>query len=73
MLLILSLSMVAEAAGVVLVLSGGGTRGLSHIGVLKVLEARGIEIRGIVGTSIGSLVGGLYASGYSAVELEDML
>ena len=73
MLLILSLSMVAEAAGVVLVLSGGGTRGLSHIGVLKVLEARGIEIRGIVGTSIGSLVGGLYASGYSAGELEDMI
>lgn len=62
-----------EAGGVVLVLSGGGTRGLAHIGVLKVLEENGVRIEGIVGTSIGSLVGGLYACGYSAGELQEML
>lgn len=62
-----------EASGVVLVLSGGGTRGLAHIGVLKVLEENGVKIEGIVGTSIGSLVGGLYACGYSAAELGEML
>lgn len=64
---------VVEAGGVVLVLSGGGTRGLAHIGVLKVLEESGVKIEGIVGTSIGSLVGGLYACGYTAGELGDML
>ncbi|MDR1514377.1 MAG: patatin-like phospholipase family protein [Synergistaceae bacterium] len=55
--------------GIVLVLSGGGTRGFAHIGVLKVLERENIPIAGIVGTSIGSVIGGLYASGYSADEI----
>jgi len=73
LLIIMPFSAAVEAGGIVLVLSGGGTRGLTHIGVLKVLERSGIEIEGIVGTSIGSLVGGLYACGYSAAELEDML
>jgi len=45
-----------------LVLGGGGVRGLAHIGVLKVLERAGIRIDGIVGTSAGSIVGGLYAA-----------
>lgn len=53
-----------------LVLSGGGARGLSHIGVLKVLEAERIPIDAIAGTSMGAIVGGLYASGMSAAELE---
>ncbi|HQO41127.1 MAG TPA: patatin-like phospholipase family protein, partial [Spirochaetota bacterium] len=53
-----------------LVLSGGGARGLAHVGVIKVLEEYGIHVDYIVGTSMGSLVGGLYASGYDAVELE---
>ena len=53
-----------------LVLSGGGARGLSHIGVLKVLEAERIPIDAIAGTSMGAIVGGLYASGMSATELE---
>ncbi len=53
-----------------LVLSGGGARGLSHVGVLKVLEAERIPIDAIAGTSMGAIVGGLYASGMSAVELE---
>ena len=53
-----------------LVLSGGGARGLSHVGVLKVLEAEHIPIDAIAGTSMGAIVGGLYASGMSAAELE---
>lgn len=54
---------------VALVLSGGGAKGFAHVGVLKVLEEEGIPIDLIVGTSIGSLVGGFYASGYSADSL----
>lgn len=72
-LFVLSISSSAMAEGVVLVLSGGGTRGLAHIGVLKILEEQGIRIEGIVGTSIGSIVGGLAACGYSAAELEDIM
>ena len=53
-----------------LVLSGGGARGLAHVGVLKVLEAERIPIDVIAGTSMGAIVGGLYASGMSATELE---
>ncbi|MDR0649075.1 MAG: patatin-like phospholipase family protein [Synergistaceae bacterium] len=59
--------------GVVLVLSGGGTRGFAHIGVLKVLEEEDIPIAGIVGTSIGAVIGGLYASGYDAGEILQMV
>ncbi|MDD4837064.1 MAG: hypothetical protein EOM02_00120 [Synergistales bacterium] len=58
---------------VVLALSGGGMKGLAHIGVLKVLEERGIPIAGIVGTSMGAIMGGLAASGYSADELRDVV
>lgn len=54
------------------VLSGGGAKGLAHIGVLKVLEEAGIEIDYIGGTSMGAIVGGLYASGYSATELDSI-
>ncbi len=57
---------------VALVLSGGGAKGFSHIGVLKVLEKEGIPIDLIVGTSIGSLVGGIYSLGYSAQAMEDI-
>ena len=46
-----------------LVLSGGGAKGVAHIGVLKVLEEAGIPIDYIAGTSMGSLVGALYAIG----------
>lgn len=55
-----------------LVLSGGGARGISQIGVLKVLEKYNIPVDMIVGTSIGSLVGGLYSSGYAPRQLEGM-
>lgn len=57
---------------VALVLSGGGARGVAHIGVLKEFERAGIPVDYIVGTSIGALVGGLYATGYSAHELDSI-
>ena len=56
-----------------LVLSGGGARGLVHLGVIKVLEEYNIPIDLIVGTSIGSVIGGLYASGYSCDEITQIL
>lgn len=56
-----------------LVLSGGGAKGLAHIGVLKVLEEAGIRPDYITGTSMGSIIGGLYASGYSASELDSIV
>lgn len=57
---------------VALVLGGGGARGGAHIGVLKALEESGIKLDLIVGTSIGSYVGGLYASGKNAAEIEEL-
>jgi NTE family protein len=59
----------AERPKVGLVLSGGGAKGLAHIGVLKVLEEAGIVPDYITGTSMGSIVGGLYSIGYTAEEL----
>lgn len=56
-----------------LVLSGGGSRGLSQIGVLKVFEKYGIEPDIIAGTSMGGLIGGLYSSGYTADEIEKIV
>ena len=53
-----------------LVLSGGGARGLAHVGVLKALERAHVRIDAIAGTSMGAIVGGLYASGMSADQLE---
>jgi len=58
---------------IALVLSGGGAKGFAHIGVLKVLEEEGIPIDLIVGTSMGSLVGGIYSLGYNALELEGLV
>jgi NTE family protein len=55
-----------------LVLSGGGAKGLAHIGVLKVIDSMGIKIDYIGGTSMGAIIGGLYASGYSAKELDSI-
>lgn len=56
-----------------LVLSGGGARGFAHIGVLRVLEEKNIPIDYIVGTSMGAIIGGLYAIGYSPDEIEKMV
>lgn len=57
---------------VAVVLAGGGAKGFSEIGVLKVLEEEGIPVDIVVGTSIGSIVGGLYATGYTAKEIEQL-
>lgn len=56
-----------------LVLSGGGAKGLAHIGALKVLEEEGIVPDYITGTSMGSIIGGLYAIGYTAEELDSIV
>jgi NTE family protein len=56
-----------------LALSGGGARGSAHVGVIKVLEELGVPIDYIAGTSMGAIVGGMYAAGYSADELEQVL
>lgn len=55
-----------------LVLSGGGAKGLAHIGALKVIEEAGVKVDYIGGTSMGAIVGALYASGYSAQELDSI-
>ena len=57
---------------IVLVLGGGGARGLAHIGVLRVFEEEGIPIDEIVGVSVGALIGALYASGISVDDIEKM-
>src|SRR5215813_13009975 len=53
-----------------LTLSGGGAKGLAHIGILKAIDSAGLKIDYVTGTSMGSIVGGLYAIGYSADSLE---
>lgn len=56
-----------------LVLSGGGAKGFAHVGVLKVIDSLNIPVDYIVGTSMGSIIGGLYAMGYSGVEIERLI
>jgi NTE family protein len=61
-----------EDVKVGLVLSGGGAKGFAHIGVLKAIEEAGVRIDYIAGTSMGAIVGALYASGFSAKELDSI-
>jgi len=68
----LHLNLLPNAPKIGLVLTGGGARGFAQIGVLKVFEKNHIPIHFIVGTSIGAMVGGLYASGYTADELDSI-
>ena len=56
-----------------LVLGGGGARGAAHVGVLRVLERERIPVCVITGTSMGAIVGSLYATGYSADQIEQVL
>ena len=63
----------AERKKVGLVLSGGGAKGIAHIGVIEVLEKAGIPVDYVVGTSMGSIVGGLYAIGYDIQVLDSMV
>ncbi|MBZ9629455.1 patatin-like phospholipase family protein [Salegentibacter sp. LM13S] len=67
-----SISQEQEDLKVGLVLSGGGAKGLAHIGALKVIEEAGIRIDYIGGSSMGAIIGGLYASGYTANELDSI-
>ena len=62
-----------QQAKIGLVLSGGGAKGFAHVGVLKAIEKSGLQIHYIGGTSMGAIVGGLYAAGYSANEIEKII
>ena len=62
-----------ERPKVGLVLSGGGAKGAAHIGVLEYIEEAGIPIDYIAGTSMGSIVGGMYALGYSSDEILNII
>lgn len=66
-------SLAGRPQSVGLVLSGGGAKGIAHIGVIQALEDNNIPIDYITGTSMGAIVGGLYAAGYTTDEMMDML
>ncbi len=70
--LVFAFALQVAAQSVGLVLSGGGAKGMAHIGVIRVLEENNIPIDYIAGTSIGAIVGGLYAAGYSPDEMEEL-
>ena len=72
LLFLVGVSMLS-AQSVGLVLSGGGAKGITHIGIIQALEENGIPIDYIAGTSIGAIVGGLYAMGYTPQEMLDLL
>lgn len=59
--------------GVVLVLCGGGMKGLAHIGVFEVLERENIPVAAVIGTSMGAIMGGLYSAGYTPAEMREIL
>lgn len=73
LVVLISASSYSQRKKVGLVLSGGGAKGAAHIGVLKVLEEHHIPIDYIAGTSMGAIVGGLYAVGYSVNELDSLI
>ncbi|MGD1958475.1 MAG: patatin-like phospholipase family protein [Fulvivirga sp.] len=73
LLLLLTLYTSALAQRVGLVLSGGGAKGLAHVGVIKALEENNIPIDYLVGTSMGGIIAGCYAAGYSAAEIEEIM
>ncbi|ADK82893.1 patatin-like phospholipase family protein [Sediminispirochaeta smaragdinae] len=58
---------------IALVLQGGGALGIAHIGVIKIIEELGIPIDIVVGTSMGSIIGGLYSIGYTSADLESLV
>ena len=73
LLIILCLPVFLEAQKVAVVLSGGGAKGFAHVGVLQALEEHNIPIDYIVGNSMGALVGGLYAAGFSPEQIKQMV
>jgi NTE family protein len=58
--------------GVALVLAGGGARGLAHVGVIRALDEAGVDVRAAAGTSMGSLIAGLYACGYTGAQIDSI-
>lgn len=62
-----------ERPQIAIVLGGGGAKGAAEVGALKVIEKAGVKADYVVGTSMGAVIGGLYAAGYSAEEIEKML
>lgn len=70
-ILVLTVSLFAQKK-VGLVLSGGGAKGFAHIGMLKVLDELNIHVDYVVGTSMGAVIGSLYAAGYTGQQIEDM-
>lgn len=70
---LLMLTGVLNAQSVGLVLSGGGAKGIAHIGIIQALEESGVPIDYVAGTSIGAIIGGLYAMGYTPQEMLDLL
>ncbi len=73
LLLIISILPLFSSPKVALVLSGGGARGFAHIPVIEAVEEAGIPIDIVLGTSMGSLVGGLYAAGYSPQDIRNLI
>jgi NTE family protein len=72
-LLAVALPRQAEGQKIGLALSGGAARGLAHIGVLKVLAEAGVRVDVVAGTSMGSVIGGLYAVGYTPAQLDSIV
>ena len=67
------LGLMAERPKVAVVLCGGGAKGAAHIGALKVIEEAGVPVDMVVGTSMGAIVGGLYAIGYTPEQLDSII
>ncbi len=73
LVILLFLWLPVKAQKVGLVLSGGGAKGCAHIGVIRALEQQGVPIDYIAGTSMGAIIGSLYAMGYSPDEMEALI
>lgn len=67
-----SVAQIDDPVKVGLTLSGGGAKGLAHIGILQAIDSAGLKVEGITGTSMGAVVGSLYAIGYSGKEIEHL-
>lgn len=68
-----SIRRVCHRPTVALVLSGGGAKGAAHVGVIRYLESIGMPVDIVMGTSMGGLVGGIYALGYNAEQLDSII
>lgn len=72
-MIFLCINLASYGQKVALVLSGGGAKGIAHVGVLKTLEENHIPIDYIIGTSMGAIVGGFYVAGYTPEQIEDIV